>query len=132
MDTKSTKIICIILSILLVISIGIDYYKKQTENHILPIIHKKQNNNYVKNEIILVFNDIYLDIDEDSFIESLENYSYHDIIYDATYVIGFSKDFETRSELNNYCKELTDNNDFINYCEANNKIVLDDCNKGPC
>lgn len=137
MDTKRTKIISIVFAVAIVLLIGLDVYENYSSinNYERPprvydpgIIR----NDFVRNEIIISFNDNYSVLQIEDFLRNLDNFESYDTINGKEYVVVFTKDFDSRAEILNYCNKLSMNNSNIKYCEPNDIIMLDDCSKGPC
>ena len=102
---KRTTYICIFLAILIIILIVLDKTKTQKEIIEYPV---EENRTIIRKED--------------------KEYEYLRL---NTYVVTLNHDFNSRNELNNYCKKIEQHKEVL-YCEANNIILLDDCSKGPC
>ena len=135
MDNKKITIISIILAALIILLIIIDCINS---NRFKPVIIREPNiprinrNDFVPNEIIISFKDSYTPLEVDVFIENLDNIKSYIKSSDESYLVEFYKDFDSPSEIFNYCNKLMDENDYISYCEPNYIIQLDECSKGPC
>ena len=86
---------------------------------------------YVKNQVIISFDKSVSEADIKSTINSIKELNKSESLFDNTYVLTINVEFDSRNDLNNFCKNLVSNTKVSN-CEANNIIRLDDCTKGPC
>ena len=91
----------------------------------------KMNGDFVQNQIMISFDKKYSEEEIKNTISSIRELKQSKILFDKSYILTLNKEFKSRTELYNYCKELV-NNTIITNCEANNIIRLDDCSKGPC
>lgn len=95
-----------------------------------PII-KKEDRDFVDNEIIVSFKEDVTEEEKRDFINGITIINDYNVIGSNIYVLTLNRTFQTRSELNEYCSFI-ESNVFVEHCEANNIIKLDDCSKGPC
>ena len=136
---KTNKIVCLVLASLVLIIIGIKYYKDNFKyeviskpiNRPIPKPDPIKDRDFVENEVIINFYDDVTETEKDNFFSGYTDIINHESIGLNMYVLTLNRNFETRSEVVNYCRNLS-TNIFIEYCEPNNIIKLDDCSKGPC
>ncbi len=133
---KRTTYICIFLAILIIILIVLDKTKTQKEIIEFPVeenrtIIRKEDKDFVSNQVLLSFKDNSVDSEIESFFKKIDDVKEYEYLGLNTYVVTLNHDFNSRNELNNYCKKIEQHKEVL-YCEANNIILLDDCSKGPC
>ena len=140
---KRNKIVYISIAVLLILIIGFNYYINNIGIERIPVgrpipeldpIETKpisDDKDYVDNEIIVTINKKLSESELKSFFNSLAGLKEYSNLMDNTYDLTFDITFYSRNELNNYCKVLKENA-YVEVCEANNIIKLDDCSKGPC
>ena len=136
---KRNKIICLVLAILLIVFIGINYYKN---NYSYPITIEpepdpepigKSKYDFVDNQVMISVykGTTYSEIEE--FFNKQTDIINKKPLGSNGYLLTLNHSFGNRRELTTYCSEIVANNKgVIEYCEANNIIKLDDCSKGPC
>ena len=136
MDSKKITYICIGIAIVIIILIFTNFNYSQEPIIEDPYIDNNQtkrviDNDFMPNEVIIGLKDNTYDLDIDNYLYSLPAViHYESLIDDNTYVLTIDHNFNSRRDLNNYCNSIKDK--YIEYCEANNIIKLDDCSKGPC
>lgn len=128
MNDKTITYICIFIAVVIILMIGFNF-KVSEESNIAPVSYT--DNDFVKNEVLIGLSEEYTSSILERFLSNESDIKDFETLDNKTYVVTLNYDFKSREELNNYCDYLTKNK-FIQYCEANNIIKLDDCTKGPC
>lgn len=105
-----------------------EYHKANTTNE---TIRSREEENFVKNQIIVGFDEKESNDDITRTLDNLEGLKSHETLGLNAYLVTFKENFKSLNDIKNYCNQLVKDT-IISVCEPNHIIQLDDCSKGPC